>query len=48
MSTIEKLVGTALLLIALYLVLNQASGASQVLNSLAGFASSTFRTLQGR
>ena len=42
------LVGVMLFLIALYLVLEKAGGASQVFGALAGGALSVFGVLQGR
>lgn len=48
MSTIEKIVGTMLMLVALFLVLDKYTGAKAIIEALAGFGSTIFRTLQGR
>lgn len=47
MGTIDKFLGGALALIALYLLFNSQQAAS-VIGSLAQGGSSIFRTLQGR
>lgn len=48
MNTIEKIAGTMLALVFVFLLVDNASGASTVLNSLASFTSGTLKTLQGR
>lgn len=45
---ITGVIGVVLALIALYLVLEKAGGASQVIGSLAGAAMTGIGTLQGR
>lgn len=47
MSTVEKVVLSAFVLIGIYLVL-QSENASKVINSLASGSSNIFATLQGR
>jgi hypothetical protein len=47
-GTLDKFIAGALGLIFLYLLVNNASGATQVFNSLAKGASDVFKTLQGR
>jgi hypothetical protein len=42
------LIGVMLFLVALYLVLERAAGASQVLTALASLGERTFTTLQAR
>ncbi len=48
MSTFEKLAGTALALVFVYLLVDNASGASTVIGSLSSFGTNIFKTLQGR
>ena len=40
--------GVMLFLVAMYLVLTRASGATQIISSAAGAGSSIFKVLQGR
>jgi hypothetical protein len=48
MSIVEKIVGTMLLLILVYLLVKNATPVSTIFNSLAGAAVGVFGTLQGR
>lgn len=48
MNTFEKLAGTALALVFVYLLVNNSSGATSVLGSLASASTGVLRTLQGR
>ncbi len=48
MRTFEVLMGTALGLVALYLIVTNASGTQLVLQGSGDFFSKTFGTLQGR
>lgn len=48
MNTFEKLAGTALALVFVFLLVNNASGASTILGSLSSFSTNVFKTLQGR
>jgi hypothetical protein len=48
MSVFQKIVGTMLGLIALYLLLSQSSGAKTVIQSLGEQSGNLFKTLQGR
>lgn len=48
MNRIFGAVGTMLSLVALYLVLVNAAGATKIFNALSGGSVKVFRTLQGR
>lgn len=48
MRQVSGIVGTMLLLIALYLVLKFGANASKVIGSIATGAARVFKTLQGR
>lgn len=48
MNTVEKFYTGAFALIALFLVASNAGSFNTILNGLASFNTSTFRTLQGR
>lgn len=48
MGAIEKFFAGAFGLVALYLLVSNASGANQVLKGLGSFNAQTFGTLQGR
>lgn len=48
MNKISGLVGTMLMLIALYLVLRFGANATKVIGSIATGTSKVFKTLQGR
>lgn len=48
MGTISKIISGTGILIALYLLVKNASGASNVIKSLGGVYTSGVKTLQGR
>jgi hypothetical protein len=48
MSMIEKIVGTMLLLVLVYLLVKNSTAVNTIFNSLAGAAVGIFGTLQGR
>ena len=48
MGTFEKLVGTMLALVALYLLLTNPEGVNQIFRALSATGVSIFSTLQGR
>ena len=48
MQAFEKIAGTMLALVALYLVLSQSQSFNTIMNSLAGFNVTVLSTLQGR
>ena len=48
MSTLEKIVGTMLMLVFVFLVLNNADSTKTVLESLSEGSGSLLKTLQGR
>lgn len=48
MSTVEKILGTMLGLILVYLLVRNASAVNTIFNSLAGATIGVFGTLQGR
>lgn len=48
MNRIEAIVGTMLMLILVYLLLNNANSVKTIFNSLAGATMGVFGTLQGR
>jgi hypothetical protein len=48
MNVLSQYIAGALALIALYLLVVNASGSAQVINSLAGANTSAIRALQGR
>jgi hypothetical protein len=46
--SIYSALGVMLFLIALYLVLNNAGGATNIISAISSFAGGTFKVLQGR
>jgi hypothetical protein len=48
MSTVEKIAGTMLALVFVYLLVQNSRGASTVFDSLASGTSGVLKTLQGR
>lgn len=48
LSTVEKVVGTALGLVALFLLLNNPKGVNELFGSIGKFSTASLGTLQGR
>lgn len=47
-KSVYSALGVMLFLVAMYLVLTQAGGATKIISSVASGANATFKTLQGR
>jgi len=47
-KSVYSALGVMLFLVAMYLVLTQAAGATKIITSVAAASSQTFKTLQGR
>lgn len=48
MGTVSKILSGTALLIALYLVIDNAKGTASIINSLGGVYTKSIKTLQGR
>lgn len=48
MNVFEKIMGTMLGLVFVYLLLSKSSEAGTVIGSISGFSTNVFKTLQGR